>query len=74
MEAVLFIAGIVIYTYTLLTLIALFQVKQQAEVYTHVKTATGKGLAGRTVLEEKAVEKQELLSKPHLLALRYFKK
>ena len=74
MEVLLFIAGVLIYTYLLLTLIAHFQVRQQVEIYENTRAAAGKGLAGRTILEAKRSEKQETLSRPHLLALRYFRK
>ena len=74
MEVIFFIAGVIVYTYLLLTLIAYFQVRQQVEIYEYTRSATGKGMSGRTILESKRSEKQALLSKPYLLALRYFKK
>tara|TARA_Y100001973_G_C5203348_1_gene339530 strand:+ start:3052 stop:3276 length:225 start_codon:yes stop_codon:yes gene_type:complete len=74
MGILLFATGVLIYTYLLLTLIAHFQVRQQIEIYESTRSAAGKGLTGRTILEAKRSEKQESLSRPHLLVLRYFKK
>lgn len=74
MKVLFFVAGLTVYTYLLLTLIARFQVKQQVEIYENTRSAVGKGLAGRTVLEAKKSEKQDILSRPFLLVTRYFKK
>ena len=74
MKVLFFVAGLTVYTYLLLTLIARFQVKQQIEIYESTRSAAGKGLAGRRVLEAKRSEKQDILSRPFLLVTRYFKK